>query len=260
MIVIPAIDTIQGKCVRLTQGNYSSQKIYDSDPLEVAKKFEDYGCEFLHLVDLDGAKQGKVVNYEILQKICQKTNLQVDFGGGIKTEDDLKKVFDSGAKQVNLGSIAYHEPDKVVNWISRYGNDKIILSCDVKEENEGQSLADDLNNYKIAVSGWQSTTKEGLYDFINYYSNYNLSYVTCTDISRDGTLSSPNLNLYRQLNKAFPEIKITASGGVRNIQDFEKLKKEGIYGVITGKAIYEKKISMRELSSWLKTDFSNTQL
>jgi phosphoribosylformimino-5-aminoimidazole carboxamide ribotide isomerase len=250
MIVIPAIDIIQGKCVRLTQGNYSSQKIYNSDPLETAKKFEEYGCRYLHLVDLDGAKEGRVVNYEILQKICRKTNLKVDFGGGIKTEEDLKKVFDSGAKQVNLGSIAYHEPDKVVNWISRYGNDKIILSCDVKRNQEDGFSSNNLNNYKIAVSGWQSTTKEGLYDFVNYYSNYNLRYVTCTDISRDGTLTGPNYNLYKQLKKSFPEIKITASGGVRNLNDLQYLSQEKIYGVIIGKSIYEKKISLSQLMAF----------
>ncbi len=251
MIVIPAIDIIGGKCVRLTQGDYLSKKVYSSNPIETAKKFEEIGFKNLHLVDLDGAKQGKVENYDILQRICKETNLSVDFGGGIKTEEDLKKVIDFGAKQVNLGSIAYYEPEKVVGWISKFGRDRIIISCDVKRGGEIGKQTNDLNNYKIAVSGWQSSTEEGLYDFVNYFSNYNLRYVTCTDISKDGTLSGPNHDLYKQLKKSFPEIKITASGGIKNIQDLQKLKEENIYGVITGKAIYENTISITELKTWL---------
>ncbi len=234
MRIIPAIDLIDGKCVRLTQGDYAQKKIYNENPVEVAKSFEDAGLKYLHLVDLDGAKAGKVTNWKVVESITSNTNLYVDFGGGIKTEEEIKKLFDLGVKQVNLGSIAIKEPKKVYQWIDTFGPDKIILSADVKGE-------------QIAISGWQENSEVSINDFILDYQSAGIQYVTCTDISTDGMLNGPNLNLYEKLLKHFPELMIIASGGVSSMEDLYALRKAGVDGVIVGKAIYEGRIDLYDL-------------
>lgn len=235
MKIIPAIDIIDGKCVRLSQGDYDQKKVYHEDPLEVAKMFEDAGLTHLHLVDLDGAKQGKVVNWSVIQRICKSTRLLIDFGGGIKTKTDIRQLVETGVYQVNLGSIAVKEPEKVSIWITEFGADKIILSADVRDE-------------MIAVHGWMETSELSIWDFIENYQNLGIHYVTCTDISTDGMLSGPNITLYQKLLAQFPQLKLIASGGVSSIQDLYNLKAIGVYGTIVGKAFYEKKIILDELA------------
>jgi phosphoribosylformimino-5-aminoimidazole carboxamide ribotide isomerase len=234
MRIIPAIDLIDGKCVRLTQGDYAQKKIYNENPLEVAKGFEDAGLRYLHLVDLDGAKAGKVTNWKVVESITSNTNLYVDFGGGIKTEDEIQKLFDFGVKQVNLGSIAVKESKKVYGWIEKFGSDKIILSADVKGE-------------EIAISGWQENSNIAIDDFLLDYQFAGIKYVTCTDISTDGMLSGPNVELYKKLMTHFPSLKFIASGGVSSLEDLVALKKSGVDGVIVGKAIYEGRIDLKDL-------------
>ena len=236
MRIIPAIDLIDGKCVRLTQGDYAQKKIYNENPVEVAKEFEDAGIKYLHLVDLDGAKAGKVINWNVVESITSQTNLAVDFGGGIKTDTELSKLFDLGVKQVNLGSIAVKEPAKVAAWINQYGKEKIILSADVKEE-------------LIAISGWLENSKLSITDFLNDYQANGIEYVTCTDISTDGMLSGPNIILYKKLLSLFPTLKLIASGGVSSMNDLRELKSIHVDGVIIGKAIYEGRVSLKELST-----------
>jgi phosphoribosylformimino-5-aminoimidazole carboxamide ribotide isomerase len=235
MRIIPAIDLIDGKCVRLTQGDYAQKKVYNENPLEVAKSFEAAGLTYLHLVDLDGAKAGKVTNWEVVEAITTHTNLSVDFGGGIKTREELERLFQLNVKQVNLGSIAVKEPEKVTAWIKEFGADKIILSADVHKE-------------MIAISGWQEKSSISIDDFITDYLKKGIEYVTCTDISTDGMLSGPNIELYKRLLLRFPQLHLIASGGVSSVQDLRQLKKIGIDGVIVGKAIYEGKINEQELS------------
>lgn len=237
MRVIPAIDIIDGKCVRLTQGDYAQKKIYNDSPLEVAKSFEDAGLRSLHLVDLDGAKAGNVMNWKVIESISSHTNLMVDFGGGIKTDDEINRLFQVGVRQVNLGSIAVKDPGRVHNWIEKFGADKIILSADVKNE-------------MIAISGWFENSRISIFDFINDYLQKGIRYITCTDISTDGMLQGPNLQLYDKLLRTFPEIKLVASGGVSKIKDLEDLKKIEVDGVIVGKAIYEGKIDIGSLGKW----------
>ena len=234
MRIIPAIDIIDGKCVRLTQGDYAQKKIYDDNPLEVAKRFEDAGLKSLHLVDLDGAKAGKVMNWEVIESISSNTNLMVDFGGGIKTEEEINRLFQLGVKQVNLGSIAVKSPDLVDSWIKKFGADKIILSADVKNE-------------MIAISGWQVESSISIFDFIKDYVQKGIRHITCTDISTDGMLQGPNVQLYKKLLSRFPEIKLIASGGVSKVKDLEDLRKAEVAGVIVGKAIYEGKIEIGNL-------------
>lgn len=236
MRIIPAIDIIDGKCVRLTQGDYAQKKVYNENPLEVARSFEDAGLEFLHLVDLDGAKAGKVVNWNVIESISSGTNLIVDFGGGIKTDDEVKRLFDTGVAQVNLGSIAVKDPDKVRRWIEMFGAQRIMLSADVKGE-------------KIAIGGWQEDSAIAISDFICEYVKKGIEYVTCTDISTDGMLQGPNLELYRRLLDLFPNIKLIASGGVSSTQDLHDLKKIAVDGVIVGKAIYEGRITLKHLTT-----------
>ena len=231
MRIIPAIDIIDGKCVRLTQGDYAQKKIYNESPLEVAKSFEDAGLKFLHLVDLDGAKAGKVVNWKVVESIAAATDLKVDFGGGIKTEDEVTRLFDTGVRQVNLGSIAVRNPALVESWIQQYGADTIILSADVKNE-------------MIAISGWQEDSSISIFDFIKDYLTKGIRYVTCTDISTDGMLEGPNVDLYANLLDTFPGIKLIASGGVSDVKDLEKLKEIQVDGVIVGKAIYEGRVEL----------------
>lgn len=236
MRIIPAIDIIDGKCVRLTQGDYAQKKIYNENPLEVAKEFEAAGLNYLHLIDLDGAKAGKVINWKVLETITTNTNLEVDFGGGIKTDEEVKKLFDLGIKQVNIGSIAVKNPRKIVEWIEKFGGEKIILSADVKNE-------------MIAFSGWQEDSSIPITVFLKDYIQKGIEYVTCTDISTDGMLTGPNFELYTKILLSFPQLNVVASGGVSCVEDLHELKQIGADGVIVGKAIYEGRITLKELAS-----------
>lgn len=235
MRIIPAIDIIDGKCVRLTQGDYAQKKVYNENPLEIARSFEGAGLEYLHVVDLDGAKAGKVINWEAILSITSHTKLRVDFGGGIKTAEEMRKLFDAGVKQVNLGSIAVKDPELVHEWIESYGADKIILSADVRNE-------------KVAVSGWTEESALSIADFIGSYVKKGIRHITCTDISTDGMLQGPNLALYTKLTNLFPEIRLVASGGVSSVADLHALEQTKVEGVIVGKAIYEGKIDLATLS------------
>lgn len=237
MEIIPAIDIIDGKCVRLTQGDYSQKKEYSSDPTEVAKRFEDAGIKRLHLVDLDGAKAKKIINTRVLEGICQKTNLIVDFGGGVQSDEDIALAFKLGAKQVTGGSIAVKNPALFSGWLHSYGGDKLILGADAKDR-------------KIAISGWEETTEMDLLNFIKNYHAKGVQYVICTDVAKDGLLQGPSLELYKEIMKEIPGIKLIASGGVASLSDLEELNKAGVYGTIIGKAFYEGKISLEELSSF----------
>lgn len=237
MRILPAIDLIDGKCVRLTQGDYAQKKIYNENPVDVAKGFEAAGLKYLHLVDLDGAKAGKVVNWKVVEAITSLTNLVVDFGGGIKTEQEIKQLFDSGVSQVNIGSLAVKNPTMVYQWIEQFGPDKIILSADVKNE-------------LIAISGWQENSNHNITDFIDSYKQKGLRYVTCTDIAVDGMLTGPNIELYKKLLSAFPDIKLIASGGVSSMKDLDALQAINVDGVIIGKAIYEGRVELNDLSKY----------
>jgi phosphoribosylformimino-5-aminoimidazole carboxamide ribotide isomerase len=232
--IIPAIDLIEGKCVRLTQGDYGQKTIYNENPLEVALQFEDAGLKRLHLVDLDGAKAKKVINWKVLDRIASKTSLHIDFGGGVQSDNDLKIVFENGAKQVTGGSIAVKQPDLFQNWIRVYGGEKIILGADAKKE-------------KVAVSGWEEGTELWVYDFVEQYVEKGIQYAISTDVAKDGLLQGPSFDLYRNLQDKCPDLKIIASGGVSGIGDIEKLAEMNIYGVIIGKAIYENRISLVDL-------------
>jgi phosphoribosylformimino-5-aminoimidazole carboxamide ribotide isomerase len=236
--IIPAIDIIDGKCVRLTQGDYAKKTIYNENPLEVALEFEDIGVKRLHLVDLDGAKQGKVVNYKVLEKIAGRTKLSIDFGGGIKTDDDIETVFNYGADIATIGSVAVKNKSLFFSWIKKYGAQKIFLGADVKNE-------------YLAVGGWLETTDVSIYDFIQENLHEGVVNVFCTDISKDGLLSGPSIDLYKNMLAKFPELKLTASGGVSKLDDLEELKNIGCCGAIVGKAIYEGRITMNELRSMI---------
>lgn len=235
MIIVPAIDIIDGKCVRLTKGDYSRQTNYLKTPVELAIKYEELGFKRLHLVDLDGAKDGKVVNLKTLQQICIETNLNVDFGGGIKTENELNKVFEAGAKQVTIGSLAVKNKNLFKKWIYRYGADKFILGADV-------------HGTKISTDAWKETSTIDLFDFIEEYQEIGIQTILCTDISKDGMLQGPSFDLYEEIIRKFPKINLIASGGVSSILDLEKLKAKKIPSVVIGKAIYENKISLEDLS------------
>jgi len=237
MYIIPAIDIIDGKCVRLTQGDYAQKKVYNEDPLAVAKSFEDAGVERLHLVDLDGAKASKIINYPVLEKIATQTNLKIDFGGGLKSDEDVKIAFESGAQQITGGTIAVKNPDTFLNWLKEYGTEKIILGADTK-------------NGHIAVSGWQEESTLELLPFLNDYSAKGIQYVICTEISKDGMLQGSAQLLYQQILTELPYLKLMASGGVSSIEDLQALKKMGCYGAIIGKAIYEGKITLSELQNF----------
>ena len=240
MRIIPAIDIIEGKCVRLTKGDYDTKKVYNENPLEVAKAFEDSGIEYLHLVDLDGAKAQHIVNYKVLEQIASKTSLKIDFGGGLKTNEDLYIAFNSGAKQITGGSIAVKDPKTFEGWISKYGSQKIILGAD---SNEG----------KIAISGWQEDSQEDLIPFIKAYQKKGIHYVISTDISKDGMLEGPSFELYKSIIEecSSQSIKLIASGGVSSIEDLPKLKEIGCEGVIIGKALYEGRIYFRDLERFI---------
>ncbi|BDD09827.1 1-(5-phosphoribosyl)-5-[(5-phosphoribosylamino) methylideneamino] imidazole-4-carboxamide isomerase [Fulvitalea axinellae] len=234
MKIIPAIDLIGGKCVRLTKGDYDTKKEYHSDPLEVAKNFEGAGIERLHLVDLDGAKAGKIINYKVLERIASKTGLKIDFGGGLRTDDDVRIAFESGAGQITGGSIAVKNRPLFESWIAKYGPDKIILGADVIDE-------------KIAVSGWQETSSLDLYEFLESYWETGLREVICTDVSKDGMLQGAATELYKKMMERFPDMRLIASGGVATMDDLHELSEIGCFGAITGKAIYEGRISLREI-------------
>ncbi len=237
--IIPAIDLIEGKCVRLSQGDYNQKIIYNEHPLEVAKMFEGAGITRLHLVDLDGAKAKHIVNHKVLEKLSSKTNLIIDFGGGLKSDDDLRIAFESGATMVTGGSIAVKEREVFLNWLETYGSEKIILGADAKDE-------------KIAVNGWQEATELSILDFINGYVEKGIQKVISTDISRDGMLTGPSLDLYQKIMEKFPEMELIASGGIALMDDIYKLAEMGVPGVITGKAIYENRISLQEIENYIK--------
>ena len=234
MEIIPAIDIIDGKCVRLSKGDYDTKKVYNEDPLEVARLFEDWGVSRLHVVDLDGAKAGHIVNHRVLDKICGHTGLTVDFGGGLKTSDDLRIAFECGAAMVTGGSIAVKDPDVFRGWIEKYGPEKIILGADAKDR-------------KIAVSGWTETSSQDLIPFVSGYRQKGISKVICTDISRDGMLQGPATELYKEMMTAVDGLYVIASGGVGSAADIETLAEAGVPAVIVGKAIYEKKISREDV-------------
>ncbi|MEN8124030.1 MAG: 1-(5-phosphoribosyl)-5-[(5-phosphoribosylamino)methylideneamino]imidazole-4-carboxamide isomerase [Bacteroidota bacterium] len=241
MRIIPAIDIINGRCVRLTKGDYTTQIVYNEDPLEVAKQYEDHGIRYLHLVDLDGAKSNKIYNYKILEKIATKTNLNIDFGGGLKTDGDLKIAFNSGANQITGGSIAIKNPDLFMEWLKAYGSDKIILGADAINE-------------VIAISGWLEESSEEIIPFIKNYKNKGIKYVISTDITKDGMLKGPSLDLYQKILDSIPNINLIASGGITSIKDLEDLKKMGCEGAIIGKAIYENRISLKELEKLVNSN------
>ncbi|CAL2078433.1 1-(5-phosphoribosyl)-5-[(5-phosphoribosylamino)methylideneamino]imidazole-4-carboxamide isomerase [Tenacibaculum sp. 190524A05c] len=237
MRIIPAIDIIEGKCVRLTKGDYNTKKIYNENPLEVAKQFEDAGIEYLHVVDLDGAKSKHIVNHKVLEQIASKTNLKIDFGGGLKSDEDAKIAFESGANQITGGSIAVKNPDIFINWLKNYGSERIILGADCK-------------NRKVATHGWMETSVVDVVEFITDYEEIGVEYVICTDVAKDGMLEGTSNELYKEILET-TKVKLIASGGVSNLDDLFKVQQLGCEGVIVGKAIYENKISLKELEQFI---------
>lgn len=233
--LIPAIDLIDGKCVRLTKGDYDQKKVYNDNPAEVAKQFEELGFKRLHVVDLDGAKSKHIVNVDVLRAITSSTRLTVDFGGGIKTDEDITKAFDNGASMVTVGSIAITNPQLFIEWLGRYGAEKMILGADVR-------------NGKISINGWKEDSSEDLLPFLKQYVDTGVKNVLCTEISKDGTLQGPATELYKQIMTAYPQLHLIASGGVSKIEDIEELDKDGIPSVVFGKAIYEGKIDLKQLA------------
>jgi phosphoribosylformimino-5-aminoimidazole carboxamide ribotide isomerase len=255
MRIIPAIDIIEGKCVRLSKGDYDTKKIYNENPLEVAKEFEAHGIRHLHLVDLDGAQSRHIVNYAVLEEIASNTSLKIDFGGGLKSDDDLRIAFESGASQVTGGSIAVKDKDIFLGWLSKHGPDKIILGADAMNEN-------------IAVAGWQEASEEKLIPFIQKYQKAGIQYVICTDISKDGMLQGPSIDLYKKIlektsvtkttvglsgveDEQVAGIKLIASGGVAEYNDLQRLQDIGCEGAIIGKAIYENRISLKQIEQFI---------
>ena len=238
MKIIPAIDIIDGKCVRLSKGDYNTKIIYNQNPLEVAKTFEAHGIQHLHLVDLDGAKSSHIVNHKILQQIATQTTLKIDFGGGLKSDNDLRIAFESGANQITGGSIAVKNPDLFKQWIVKFGSEKIILGADA-------------NNEKVAISGWLEESSLDLVPFINSYIKNGIKYVICTDIAKDGMLQGPSFELYQKILKQTNQINLIASGGIATFADLPKLAEMGCYGTIIGKAIYENRISLKQLEKFI---------
>lgn len=238
MRIIPAIDIIDGKCVRLSKGDYSTKKVYNENPLEVAKKFQDHGIEFLHLVDLDGAKSKHIVNHRVLESIASKTNLKIDFGGGLKSDKDLRIAFNSGANQITGGSIAIKDQELFMSWLEKYGNDKIILGADATNE-------------KIAVSGWLEESDKELIPFIKEYRKNGVISIICTDISKDGMLQGPSFQLYERILNQVQNIKLIASGGISTFDELPELAQLGCEGTIIGKAIYEGRISLKQLENYI---------
>lgn len=235
MILIPAIDIIDGKCVRLSKGDYNTKKIYNENPLEVAKSFEEVGITHLHLVDLDGAKSNEIINYKVLEKIASNTNLNIDFGGGIKSQKDIEIAFENGANKITGGSIAVNNPALFKEWINTYGSDKIILGADC-------------NNRKIATNGWLKSSEMEVIEFISNYEKDGIKTVICTDIEKDGMLQGASIELYKEIIQN-TSVQLIASGGVANTEDLAVLKEIGCYGAIIGKAIYEGRITMKELKN-----------
>ncbi|WP_041178375.1 1-(5-phosphoribosyl)-5-[(5-phosphoribosylamino)methylideneamino]imidazole-4-carboxamide isomerase [Blattabacterium sp. (Blaberus giganteus)] len=244
MDIIVAIDLIDGKCVRLIQGDFKRKKIYNNNPLEMAFLLENHGISRLHLVDLDGAKKGKVIHWKILEKIAKHTHLIIDFGGGIHSEEDIRTVFESGGHMATVGSVAVQKPFLLKEWIYTYGGDKILLGIDVK-------------NNKIAINGWTKFIEFPFLDFLQEKSNHGVKKIFCTDISRDGVLSGPSFILYKKIIEKFPDIEFIASGGISTMDDVDKLFNLGCSGVIVGKAIYENKISLSHLKNWKKKRNNN---
>ncbi|MCA1966756.1 MAG: 1-(5-phosphoribosyl)-5-[(5-phosphoribosylamino)methylideneamino]imidazole-4-carboxamide isomerase [Flavobacterium sp.] len=238
MRIIPAIDIIEGKCVRLSKGDYDTKKIYNENPLEVAKSFEAHGIQYLHLVDLDGAKSSRIVNYKVLEQIASKTSLKIDFGGGLKSYADLKIAFESGANQITGGSIAIKQPEVFKNWILQYGADKIILGADAMNE-------------KVAISGWLEESNEEIIPFIQNYQKEGIQYVICTDISKDGMLEGPSFELYQRILEQTKHVKLIASGGISTFDELPKLAELGCEGTIIGKAIYEGRITLKQLENYI---------
>jgi phosphoribosylformimino-5-aminoimidazole carboxamide ribotide isomerase len=236
--IIPAIDIIDGKCVRLSKGDYDTKKIYNENPLDVAKNFEAHGIEYLHLVDLDGAKSSKIINYKILEEIATKTTLKIDFGGGLKSDEDLKIAFECGANQITGGSIAVKNKEVFESWIVKYSANKIILGADA-------------NNKKIAISGWLEESTEDLIPFIQNFQTKGIQYVICTDIAKDGMLEGPSFDLYKEILAETTNCKLIASGGISTFDELPKLAELGCEGVIIGKAIYENRISLKQLENYI---------
>ncbi len=236
--IIPAIDIIEGKCVRLSQGDYNTQKVYNENPVEVAKEFEAYGIRRLHVVDLDGAKSSHVVNYRVLDAIASRTSLKIDFGGGIKTDEDLLIAFENGAQMVTLGSVAVKHPERLKKWLTQYGAEKIILGADVKDK-------------RIAINGWKEDSAMELMPFLTDYTKEGISKVLCTDISRDGMLQGPSIGLYKEIMQQFPEMHLIASGGVSGLQDLIDLQEAHIPAVVFGKALYEGRIQLKDLNRFM---------
>ena len=240
--LIPAIDIIGGQCVRLTKGDYDQKTVYRNSPAEVAKEFEQIGFKRLHVVDLDGAKSKHIVNEQVLKAITAETNLVVDFGGGIKTDADIEKAFSAGASMVTIGSIAVTDPDRFVGWLEKYGASRIILGADVR-------------NGKISINGWKEDSGEALLPFMKKYIDAGVRYVLCTEISKDGTLAGPAIDLYKEMMATYPELHLIASGGVSSIDDIKALEVAGIPAVVFGKAIYEGKINLKELWDWQNASY-----
>ncbi len=240
--LIPAIDIIDGKCVRLSQGDYDSKKIYNNNPVEVAKEFEAHGLQRLHVVDLDGAASKHIVNYKTLESIATRTSLVIDFGGGIKTDEDLTIAFDCGAKMVTLGSVAVKQPELFALWMQKYGSEKIILGADTK-------------NGSIAISGWKENSQTELMPFLDSYIKNGVTQVLCTDISRDGMLEGPSVSLYKSIMQHHPKLHLIASGGVSGIDDILRLEEEGIPAVVFGKALYEGRIKLTDLDRFISKAF-----
>jgi len=240
--IIPAIDIIDGKCVRLTKGDYTTKKIYNENPLEVAKEFEDAGITHLHVVDLDGAKASQIINHKVLEQIASKTNLKIDFGGGLKSDKDLEIAFNSGANQITGGSIAVKNRTIFESWIEKFGTEKIILGADFYPDTSGG---------KIATNGWQEESSLSLIPFIKGYQQKGIQYVICTDISKDGMLEGPSFDIYQKILSEVKDIKLIASGGISTFDELPKLAEMGCEGVIIGKAIYENKISLKQLEQFI---------
>ena len=239
MFIIPAIDLIEGKCVRLTQGDYEKKTVYHDDPLDVALAFEDAGLTRLHLVDLDGAKAQRIVNYRVLERIAAKTHLHVDFGGGLKSDDDLRIAFECGAKQVTGGTVAVKAPELFLEWLRRYGSEAIILGADFR-------------NGRIAVSGWQESSTLELLPFLKDYTEKGVRYAISTDVSKDGLLQGSALTTYQEIRSELPELRLIASGGVTGMEELEQLRDIGCYGAIVGKAIYEGRITLKDLTKFIE--------
>jgi phosphoribosylformimino-5-aminoimidazole carboxamide ribotide isomerase len=239
MKLIPAIDIINGQCVRLTQGDYQQKKIYNANPLEIAQQFESAGIEYLHVVDLDGAKAGAVQNWAVLENICKNTSLKVDFGGGLRTTAEAKKAFSIGVNQITGGSIAIKNRPVFLEWIKEFGSERIILGVDVKNE-------------QVAVHGWQETTNVSLMDFIQSYIDVGIETVICTDIAKDGMLQGASMDLYQRMQNRFSDLKIIASGGVANLEDLKAIEKMKLHGAIFGKDFYEGRITLEDLKNYGK--------